>query len=88
MSDLETIKEMLDRAGIPYKGDRVEETAATGHSAALPDGSQFVSIAGQYFIDEPDGEGREQPYPGGYSGFWSELIFDAEGALIAVWAWE
>lgn len=86
-TDLETVKAMLDRARIPYKHDKVDDVSETGHSAALPDGSEVVSVAGNFTYGGEDG-GVEQPYPGGYPGFWSELYFDADGALIAVWAWE
>lgn len=30
----------------------------------------------------------EQPFPGGYGLFISELVFTREGALRSVWAWE
>lgn len=86
MSDLDVFKAMLDRAGIPYTHEKVENVAETGHSPALPAGSQMVTVAANWSYDN-DG-GAEQPLPGGYSGFFTEIIFGPDGALLAVWAWE
>ena len=83
VNDREAICAMLDRAGIPY---RTEPTLMPGDFRYIPEGlaDTSVFVAGHDTYDDR----REQPYPGGYFGFFAEWVFDAAGALVAVWAWE
>lgn len=88
MTDRETIIEILDRVGIPRRtgeldADRVER-------AKLPEGSTSIDV-GNLLVRDPESgsvEYRDQPYDGGYGGFYSEFVFGPDGNLLAVWAWE
>lgn len=90
MTDLEAFTAMLTRAGIPYRSGVIADVSATGHSAAVPVGSTSVTVPSNWVTGwQEDREERgEQPYSGGYSGFFAEAVFGPDGALLAVWAWE
>lgn len=80
MTDIETIRAMLDRARIGYTEEPVPPRPETGHRPIVPEGCVALAV---------EGNGAEwQPFPGGYPGFLSELVFGPDGALLAVWAWE
>jgi hypothetical protein len=71
---------MLDRAGIPH-----------GEAYNGPDGRRVAGGVSVWTSGNPydyEHVKGEQPHPGGYSGFLSEHIFTADGALWAVWVWE
>lgn len=73
-TDLDVFRSMLDRVRIPHR------EAPTQQSIHTPDGLDgCVSI---------NIEANEQPSPGGYFGFGTEVVFGPDGALLAVWAWE
>lgn len=74
MTDLETIKAMFDRVGVGYDENTPEEY----HDAAKAGGATSLGV----------GDFVAQPHQGGYMGFWTEFVFDADGELLAVWAWE
>jgi hypothetical protein len=77
MTDKESFIAMLERSEIAYKVEPFEifETRA-------PVG--VVSI----LVGDFRGAPALQKHPTPYGGFYSELIFDGEGKLITIWAWE
>lgn len=79
-SDKGSLTTMLVAAGISY----IE--LATDIRRGVPANSTSF-IIGDY-IDNTDKRFMGQTYRGGYSGFFTEMVFDPEGTLIAVWAWE
>jgi hypothetical protein len=79
VTDRETFLAMLDRAGIPHR----EAPPGRGENGT-PEGATAIQVGDLSWFDEP----RRQPLCGGYSGFFSELVFAGDGHLLAVWAWE
>lgn len=79
VSDHEVLTAMLDRAGIDWQapGDTVAY-----EDAGIPTGATSVWIGGT-----PSGS-LPQRYAAGYGRYFTEFVFSAEGALLAVWAWE
>lgn len=72
MSDLDTLKAILDRGEILYAPGETD--------ARIPDGSTVIEVRA--------GSGRGNPIPLGYNASFAELHFDADGALIAWANWE
>lgn len=83
---------MLDRAGIPYRTEPISLARLSLSRGAQLEGSTVLMIASQegFIFDElePDQPTGNQPIPGGYSGFFSEIVFGPDGNLLAIWAWE
>lgn len=82
MNDLQTLRDVFDRAGIVYKvmPRRVREPGspdAQPRYVDSPDGAQRIEIT--------EGEG---PKNKGYSGFITVMEFTADGSLDTVGAWE
>lgn len=79
MTDIETMKAMLARANIQFEQERAHSTI----SDVPENGTSLVcgGTSGEF------GHGS-QPHDGGFGGFFAELVFDKDGALWAVWAWE
>lgn len=82
-TDREVMIAMLDRAQVPWRTDDMTDRKLVPESVPL--GSTSLSVGNGIGNDL---EYRGQPHDGGYPGFWSEIVFDPEGKLIAVWAWE
>jgi hypothetical protein len=87
LSDIERVMAMLNRANIPYEHDRVSRGDDWfPRTDGLPDTIQRLNL------NPPENEAgtgyKHQPFDGGYMGFYAELVFDVDGALIAIWAWE
>lgn len=77
MTDYETLKALLQKAGIEF----YEETAELRRS-------EFYTSRGAYVervLHVPDC-GTVQN--GGYTGFYTEFMFDADGKLLGMGAWE
>lgn len=73
MTELEAYKAMLQRRGVVF----TETTEATRKNPALETSIHVAVSDGQ-----PDG------VTAGYSGFYTEHVFDESGQLIRVEAWE
>ena len=80
MSDQSDLLAMLDRAKIPHG----ELGAPSKTVDELPEGAVSFHAPGTGTW----GDTTFQPHEGGYLGFFSEFVFDAAGALIAIWGWE
>lgn len=80
VSDLEQVVAMLTRASIPFHTHLAVSRSTVD---APPEGSTLL-----YIREGEEPPYTEQPHRGGYTGFWTEMVFDPDGALWAVWAWE
>jgi len=81
-SDREVLTAMLDRARI---GWRFSDPSKAAHW--VPNG--VPADATSVLVGEPPGPNLPQPLDsGGYRGFFTEIVFDTEGGLLAVWSWE
>ena len=86
MTDLDTLKAMFDRAetplipepGRPYPGTMDADDP-------LPEGCQFFRT---YAWGYEATNAPPPKYGGGFGGFYTEFVFDKDGALLAVWSWE
>ena len=74
MTEQETFTAMLTRAGITYDTERADQTRQTEVN-----GATVVTIA---FAGERTGARV------GYSGFYTEFVFNEAGALVQVGTWE
>ena len=79
MTDKEAFIAMLDKAGIPWE---YQEISRQGLEEQLPEGSTAITI------NSNGGGDKVQPYTGGYSYFFTEVVFGPAGNLLAVWSWE
>lgn len=80
-TDRDEILRMLDAAKISHRGvEPIDDDRRARH--ALPDGATSLETS------DERGMSGEQPFDGGYSGFFTEFVFDEHGTLIAVWGWE
>jgi hypothetical protein len=81
MSDREQFVAMLDRAGIPHLEHPTEREFA-------PADALSVECGDLSYLDKRPRPLKHQPFPGGYDGFYAEMVFASDGNLLAVWAWE
>jgi hypothetical protein len=84
MTDAVTIKGLLVARGIPFYE---KEFVPTNQGKQEPNGGTSVFV-GEYKGQRFGERLPLQPHPGGYSGFFTEFVFDENGKLWAVWSWE
>jgi hypothetical protein len=79
MTDLQTTTAMLARAGIGFEIETTRENGtASANGSELPRGMTLTTTR----VDE------DTKRSFGYYGFYCELYFDSDGALVGVGAWE
>lgn len=78
MTDLQAVTAMFARASIGFEMSTTREGLASANNRPLPPGTT-VTVAR---VDD------ETQRSFGYFGFYAELYFDDEGALVGVGAWE
>lgn len=87
MSDLDALCAMLERASVPFRRLPFQRgTDRPGFPKQPPGATTSLLILD--VTKDAAGSWVVQPYDGGYAGFYTEAVFDGEGNLQAVWAWE
>lgn len=81
MTDLESIRTMLDKAGLEYTQSVSAQTNENAYGLDMA-GDILVTMGGE------DRAGRWDVSTHGYSGFYAEFVFHPDGRLKAVGAWE
>jgi hypothetical protein len=81
MSDLEAVKQMLDRAEQVY----TQHAVVGGH---VPEIDAERWVAWNNALDGASTLLKVDSGPAGYSGFFTTFSFDSSGALLSVNAWE
>lgn len=74
MTDMQKIREMLDRCGIRYTVD-------------LLDDERLYAKSGYHKLTVGV-EGQEKRKVAGYGAFFTEMIFDIEEAFVSIGIWE
>lgn len=80
MSDLETLKAMLDRAGVPWEAIPEDRLHGPWENDPAADRVRKSAKCGLTVKNSPEG--------GGYGGFYGEWLFGADGELLGVSHWE
>ena len=73
---MDALAEMLTRAGIPYGVESPLDDDRYG-ALNLPKGSHSWIV-----------QSSKQPHEGGYFMFYTEIVFNPDGSLRAIWGWE